>query len=138
MPQRDGKIFRYVILGDGGNLTELGACQRAVVRIAQDEKTGGKGCFGAERAAVPLTVCPLFIGGRHGTILRGDRRRGKRDRTLIALDELKRLRQVGVDGNVVCRVDNDRQQQHDRRDRKRGDADEAVAQPTDHTPSSST
>lgn len=157
MRERGGEVLLRVVRRNRGDTVEIFLCQLTAVCVAQDEKTSGKRRFRGERSLMP---CDLVIGRglRRLRIVRTvgqnmgvggiiGRRRCVRiplwgkaligDGAGIFIDERQRLLQVGIGRDIVCRVQDDGQQQHDRRNGEHRDADEAAAQLFDHACSSS-
>ena len=157
--ERGGEIFLRVLRRDGGDVVKIFLRQRAIGGVAQDEKTRGKRCFRGKRSLAPRDLVigrglhilrirrsdvaqAAVIFRRRGCIgaVRAARRQetGVGDGARVLVDERQRLLQVGIGRNIVCNVQNDRQQQHHRRDGEHRDTDEAVSQALDHTLSSNT
>ena len=122
--QRKIKVFLRVLLSYGGNFIEIGLGERAVRGVAQNKIACGKGRFLRE---LPARALLRRLPARNG-----------RQRALIGHDGLKHLRQLAVHGDEVCGIDNQAQKQQHGRHGQHGDADEPLAQPPDHLPSSST
>ena len=125
----------------------------------QDKKARGERRFGGERSLAPRDLVvgrglhilrirrsdvaqAAVIFRRRGCIgaVRAARRQetGVGDGARVLVDERQRLLQVGIGRDVVGDVQDDRQQQHHRRDGEHRDTDEAVSQALDHTLSSNT
>ena len=142
-----GQVFRRIRLGNGGDVLQVGAHQRAVLLIEEDEITGGVGRLRRE-GIVPAgagVVCRGCIAVRAGLLRRLPVQPGDVPRLLregngaaVIADELQGASQVGIGGGIVGHVEDRRQQQHYRRHRQRGNTNETVAEPVDHVSSSNT
>ena len=106
VPDGNAQIMRGIVLGHGGNVGQVGFCQRAVVIVEQDEVTGGKRRFGRKKAV--LSVVGLL------------RMRVFRNFSLIVVDHVQHAVLLVADRDVICGVDRNTQQKHHCCDRRHG------------------